>query len=376
MPRARTRILDSLAEVPAPQWDALAGDHPLLSYAFLDALHDTGCAADASGWSPSYITLWDDDALVAAMPLYSKEHSYGEYVFDWAWADAYERHGMRYYPKLLCAIPFTPATGPRLLAPTAPLRRRLVEVALALAREQRTSSLHVLFPVPEQAQELEGHGMMLRTGVQFHWRNPGYRDFADYLSRFNHDKRKKINQERRRVQEAGVEFVRLSGREATSAQWDFFFRCYTRTYREHHSTPYLNRRLFERLVQTMPDQLLLVIGMLEGKAICAALNIHNTHTLYGRYWGATQFVPGLHFETCYYQAIEFCIERGLALFEGGAQGEHKLARGFLPERTYSAHWLAHPQFAHAVEDFLNRETRGIAGYVDELNEHTPYKSAS
>jgi uncharacterized protein len=375
MQRLRTRVLDSLAAVDAPDWDALAGDHPLMSHAFLHALHETGCASRDSGWSPRYVTLWDDTRLVAAMPLYSKDHSYGEYVFDWAWADAYERHGMRYYPKLLSAIPFTPATGPRLMAATAPLRARLLEAALTLAREKHASSMHVLFPPQAQAQELEAHGMLLRTGVQFHWRNPGYRDFDDFLSRFSHDKRKKIKQERRRVQEAGVELAWFDGREASAAQWDFFFRCYTRTYRQHHSTPYLNRKFFERLALVMPHNLLLVIGMLEGRPICAALNIHNAHTLYGRYWGATQFVPGLHFETCYYQAIEFCIARGIALFEGGAQGEHKLARGFLPERTYSAHWLAHPQFSNAVEDFLSRETRGIAGYMDELNEHTPYKSA-
>jgi predicted N-acyltransferase len=374
MQRLRTRVLNSLGEVSAVQWDALAGEHPLLSHAFLHALHETDCAADDTGWSPAYITLWEGEQLAAAMPMYSKDHSYGEYVFDWAWADAYERHGIRYYPKLLSAIPFTPATGPRLLAKSPAVRGRLIEVALGLAREQRASSLHVLFPLYEEALELESHGMLLRTGVQFHWRNPGYRDFDDFLSRLSHDKRKKIKQERRRVREAGVELIRLDGREASTAQWDFFYRCYTRTYREHHSTPYLNRKLFERLATTMPGNVMLVIGMLEGKPICAALNVHNAHTLYGRYWGSTQFVTGLHFETCYYQAIEFCIARGIGLFEGGAQGEHKLARGFLPERTYSAHWLAHPQFAHAVEDFLKRETRGIAGYVNELNEHNPYKN--
>jgi predicted N-acyltransferase len=375
MQRLVTRILDSLASVPAEQWDALVGDHPLMRHAFLHALHETGCASDATGWAPQYLTLWEGERLAGAMPMYLKDHSYGEYVFDWAWADAYERHGMRYYPKLLSAIPFTPATGPRLLADSQRARARLIEAALVLAREQRVSSLHVLFPVDAEVQELEAHDLMLRTGVQFKWRNDGYRDFQDFLSRFTHDKRKKIKQERRYVREAGIQYLRLSGRQASTEQWDFFYRCYTRTYREHHSTPYLNRRLFERLTQTMPDNLLLVIGHLEGKPVCSALNVHNSHTLYGRYWGSTHHVSGLHFETCYYQALEFCIERGIALFEGGAQGEHKLARGFMPERTYSAHWLAHPQFAHAVEDFLRRETRGIAGYVNELNEHNPYKSA-
>jgi uncharacterized protein len=375
MPRLRTHILASLASIPAPQWDALAGDHPLMSHAFLHALHETGCASEPTGWAPHYITLWEGEQLSAAMPLYLKDHSYGEYVFDWAWADAYERHGMRYYPKLLSAIPFTPATGPRLLASTPSARDLLIDAALKVARDERVSSLHVLFPESTEVQAMQGHGMLVRTGVQFHWRNPDYRDFDDFLSRFPHDKRKKIKQERRHVREAGVEFLQLDGRGASAAQWDFFYRCYTRTYREHHSTPYLNRRLFERLAQVMPDNLLLIIGMLNGRPICAALNIHNRHTLYGRYWGSTQYISGLHFETCYYQALEFCIARGIELFEGGAQGEHKLARGFLPERTYSAHWLAHPQFAHAIEDFLRRETRGIAEYVSELNDHNPYKDA-
>lgn len=371
----RVRILDSLSGVDPAQWNALAGDHPLMSHAFLHALHETGCAAPRKGWTPCYVTLWERDALVGAMPMYSKDHSYGEYVFDWAWADAYERHGLEYYPKLLCAIPFTPATGPRLMAASEAHRSLLLEHALKLAREERLSSLHILFPPEAQATELSELGLMLRSGVQFHWRNPGYADFDDFLSRLSHDKRKKIKQERRRVRDAGVEFIRIDGAQASEKQWDFFHRCYTRTYREHHSTPYLNRDLFAALARSMPGQLLLVIGMQDGEPICAALNVHNGHTLYGRYWGTQRFVTGLHFETCYYQAIEFCIERGIALFEGGAQGEHKLARGFLPERTWSAHWLAHPQFAHAVEDFLAREARGIAGYVDELNDHNPYKSA-
>jgi predicted N-acyltransferase len=376
MPSPRTRILDSLSGVDAAQWDALAGGHPLMSHAFLHALHETGCAAPRRGWTPCYVSLWDGDVLAAAMPMYSKDHSYGEYVFDWAWADAYERHGLAYYPKLLCAIPFTPATGPRLLAASPERRALLLQHALKLAREERLSSLHILVPPEAQATELSDLGLMLRTGVQFHWRNPGYADFDEFLSRLSHDKRKKIKQERRRVREAGVEFIRLDGAQASEKQWDFFHRCYTRTYREHHSTPYLNRDLFAALARSMPGQLLLVIGMQDGEPICSALNVHDGRTLYGRYWGTQRFVTGLHFETCYYQAIEFCIERGIALFEGGAQGEHKLARGFLPERTWSAHWLAHPQFAHAVEDFLAREARGIAGYVDELNDHNPYKSAT
>jgi uncharacterized protein len=370
------RVLESLAGIVPADWNRLAGDNPFLQHAFLHALHETGCAAEESGWSPRYVSLWQSGTLMAAMPMYLKTHSYGEYVFDWGWADAYRRHGLRYYPKLLCAVPFTPAAGPRLLAPSSELRRHLIDGALTLARETRVSSLHVLFPPSEQAAELSQAGMMLRSSVQFHWGNPGYRDFDDFLSTMSHDKRKKIKQERRRVREAGIDFAWLDARDASEAQWDFFVRCYNRTYREHCSTPYLNRAFFRRLAQAMPHNVLLVMGSSGGRPLCAALNIYNQHTLYGRYWGTMEAVSGLHFETCYYQAIEFCIARGIRLFEGGAQGEHKLARGFLPVQTGSAHWLAHPGFADAVETFLHQEARGIHAYVDELNEHSPFKAGA
>jgi predicted N-acyltransferase len=369
------RILDSLEELAPAAWNRLAGDSPFLQHAFLHGLHTTGCASPATGWSPQYVTLWEGRELAGAMPLYLKSHSYGEYVFDWSWAEAYQQHGLRYYPKLLCAVPFTPATGGRLLADTPQRRRALLDAAFELAASARASSLHVLFPPPEQAAELESRGLMLRSTVQFHWENPGCRDFDGYLATMNHDKRKKIKQERRRVREAGVTFRWLSGREADDADWDFFTWCYNRTYRQHYSTPYLNGAFFRHLATCMPDSLLLVIGSRAGKPVSAALNMHNQNVLYGRYWGAAEFHSGLHFETCYYQAIEFCIARGLRAFEGGAQGEHKLARGLLPQRTVSAHWLAHPQFARAVEHFLERERRGVGAYLDELNEHTPFKAS-
>jgi predicted N-acyltransferase len=275
----------------------------------------------------------------------------------------------------LCAVPFTPATGPRLLAGTAADRRALLDAAFALAASTQASSLHILLPPAEQAGELAARGMMIRSSVQFHWENRGHRDFDAFLADMSHDKRKKIKQERRRVRDAGVVFDRLTGREAQDADIAFFTACYNRTYREHHSTPYLNRAFFDALVRTMPDNVLLVIGRRDGKRIASALNVFTAGALYGRYWGATEFHSGLHFETCYYQAIEFCIERGIALFEGGAQGEHKLARGLLPVRTLSAHWLAHPQFASAVEHFLARESSGIGAYLDELNEHSPFRTA-
>jgi predicted N-acyltransferase len=367
------RILDSLAAVDAAQWDRLAGGHPFLSHAFLHTLHETGCACEASGWLPQFVTLWNDDTLVGALPLYLKTHSYGEYVFDWAWADAYNRHGLDYYPKLLSAIPFSPVSGPRLLAADAATRRALIDAALALAH--RLSSLHCLFPSEDEALEWQAAGMMLRQGVQFHWENRGYRDFEDFLAQLSHDKRKKIRQERRRVREAGVVLHRLCGNDITAGHWRFFTRCYNLTYRAHHSTPYLNLAFFERLGATMPDKVLMILAERDGVPLAATLNIYTQEALYGRYWGAIEHVPMLHFEACYYQALEFCIERGIKVFEGGAQGEHKLARGFLPTKTWSAHWLQHPSFANAVEDFLAREARGINRYVDELNDHSPFKSS-
>ena len=368
------RILDSLAGVDAAAWDALAGGNPTVSHAFLDTLHASGCATAATGWAPRYVTAWSGATLAGAVPLYVKSHSYGEYVFDWAWADAYERNGLAYYPKLLAAVPFTPATGARLLARDPAVRRRLAGSLLDAARDSEASSLHVLFPADEDAQALREAGLMERRGVQFHWRNGGYASFDAFLEALSRDKRKKIRQERRRVAESGVRLRRLTGREATAGDWDFFTRCYRRTYREHRSTPYLTRAFFGMLAERMPDNVLLVIAERDGAPVAAAMDLFGEHALYGRYWGALEYVPGLHFEACYYQAIEFCIERGIALFEGGAQGEHKHARGFLPEPTRSFHWLAHPAFNRAVDDYLAREGAHVAAYLDELNDRSPFKS--
>ena len=367
------RILESLAPVDPAAWDALAGGNPTLAHAFLAGLEETGCASAKAGWAPRHLTLWRDGTLAGAVPLYVKSHSYGEYVFDWAWADAYERHGLEYYPKLLSAVPFTPTEGARLLAVDDEARHELAGALVGLARESGASSLHVLFPREADAQALRDQGLLERTGVQFHWRNAGYASFEDFLAQLSHDKRKKIRQERRRVREAGVTLRRVTGHEATPADWDFFTDCYRRTYRAHRSTPYLNRAFFGLLGERMPGQVLLVIAEREGEPIAAALDFFGRERLYGRYWGATQFVPGLHFEACYYQAIEFAIERGIAVIEGGAQGEHKHARGFLPERTRSFHWLAHPAFLKAVDDFLAREGAGVSAYLDELDERTPFR---
>jgi predicted N-acyltransferase len=368
----KVEVTDTLAGIAPAAWNALSGGHPFLRHEFLHALHETGCADASAGWSPHHLTLWQGKSLVGAMPLYLKSHSYGEYVFDWAWADAYHRHRLEYYPKLLCAVPFSPVTGPRLLARDGATRSVLVREALRLAAG--TSSLHLLFPTEAEAAELKAHGMLLRRSVQFHWENRGYATFEQFLGELASAKRKKIRQERRRVHEAGVTFRRLVGGEIRDEDWAFFTRCYNGTYRAHHSTPYLNLAFFRRLGATLPEHTLLIVAEREGRPIASALNVFSATTLYGRYWGAVVQLPMLHFETCYYQALEFCIERGIRVFEGGAQGEHKLARGFLPVQTWSAHWLKHPQFADAVEKFLAREASGISRYVDELAEHSPFRN--
>ena len=361
-----------LASIPPGDWDRLAGATPLLSHAYFSALHESGCASPETGWTPRFLTAWNGSALVGAMPLYAKAHSYGEYVFDWGWADAYRRHGRRYYPKLLAAIPFTPVSGPRILASEPRTRRALLDAALSELR-RGYSSLHVLFTDEVQAREGVAAGMLERDGVQFHWRNDGYRDFADFLSAFNHDKRKKIRQERRRLDAAGVTFTRKRGREITAADWAFFFECYERTYAAHHSTPYLSLEFFERIGATLSDHLLLVLGSREGQPLCAALDVHDSATLWGRYWGAREYVPGLHFEACYYQAIEFCIERRIESFEGGAQGVHKLARGLLPAPTRSLHAIADPAFAKAIADYCARERADVGHSIDELETSTPFR---
>ncbi len=378
MREVELKVLDSLATIAAEQWDALIDSNPTLRHAMLQSMIDAGCTTANSGWLPQFLTLWRDvdgrQTLCGAVPLYVKSHSYGEYVFDWAWAEAYQRHGLDYFPKLLSAVPFTPCTGGRLLAKTSADRNILVDGLINLAEQSDVSSLHVLFPNSDDHQVLSDKGMMARTSIQFHWQNAGYKNFDDFLATMSHDKRKKVKQERRKVVEAGITFKRLVSAEITDADWDFFVQCYGHTYRAHFSTPYLNRKFFGLIGKRMPENILLIIAERGGKPIASALNLFSERTLYGRYWGGIAFHSGLHFETCYYQALEFCIARGIQVFEGGAQGEHKLARGFLPVKCHSAHWLKQPQFAKAVEDFLRRESGGMEQYVNELGESSPFKA--
>jgi predicted N-acyltransferase len=368
------QVATSLDDVDPQAWNRLAGDDPFLQYAFLHALHDTGCACTETGWTPQYLLLHDNRVLAGALPLYLKAHSYGEYVFDWAWADAYQRHGLVYYPKLLSAIPFTPVVGARVLAREPAHRAQLIAGALELAQSADISSLHFLFPETEDITDLAQSGFMLRQGIQFHWRNESYEDFDQFLSRLSHDKRKKIRQERRKVHDSGITFDWLEGAAIGEQDWRFFHRCYCQTYHEHHSSPYLNLAFFLRIGAAMPGNFILVRALREGRPVAASLLVRNATRLYGRHWGAIEHHPLLHFETCYYQAIEYAIARGLQVFEGGAQGEHKMARGLLPVATQSAHWLAHPEFAAAVEKFLDREAALMDAHGRSLAERNPFKS--
>ncbi len=381
----RTRILASLADAGQPAWDALvaaqSAPNPFLSYAFLHALHASGSAADDTGWQPQYLTLWlDDDGgkerLVAALPMYAKFHSYGEYVFDWAWADAYKRNGLDYYPKLLSAIPFTPVSGNRLLAIDDHARAALVAALQGVQQASGLSSTHILYPTEAEAQQLQAAGFLLRKGVQFHWQNEGYDSFEQFLSTLEMKKRKNIRTERRKVADAGITLRQVRGEDASEADWRFFKRCYDNTYQAHWSTPYLNLDFFLRIGVTMPRHLLLVIAERDSQPIASSLLVYDQHALYGRYWGCIEQHPCLHFETAYYQPLEFCIANRIPAFEGGAQGEHKMARGFLPQQTWSAHWLAHPAFSDAVERFLKQEGKGIGAYMDELNERNPFRDTS
>ncbi|MBO1110875.1 GNAT family N-acetyltransferase [Bordetella petrii] len=372
-PPARLAIETSLSRVDACQWNALAGAQPFVRHEFLAALHDTGCAAPDTGWAPYYLVLRRAGRLAGAVPLYLKGHSRGEYVFDYAWADAFERHGLRYYPKLLAAVPFTPVGGPRLLAASHDDRLELARGLIELAQGLKVSSLHILFPGEDDLAALRQAGYLVREGVQFHWRNAGYAGLDAFLAELNHDKRKKIRQDRKKVQAAGVEFRWLSGAQIDAEALAFFYRCYRHTYFAHGNPPYLSADFFQRLHAGQPDALVLIVAVRNGEPIAAALNMRGGDTLYGRYWGALEFVPGLHFETCYLQSIDYCIRRGLACFEGGAQGEHKMARGLLPTPTWSAHWIADQRFAAAIEDFLERETEAVDDYLGELEAHTPFR---
>jgi predicted N-acyltransferase len=376
--RLRIQQLPSLDAVAAPAWDALAGDDPFLCHAFLSALEHSGCVGPGTTWLPAYLAASDESGLAGAIPLYIKYDSRGEFVFDWSWADAYERAGRSYYPKLVAAVPFTPATGARLLLrPGADpgVARALLQATREAALEIGASSLHVLFPTRTEAPLLEAAGFLARKSCQFHWHNDGYSDFDDFLARFSSAKRKKAKRERRRIAEAGITFEHLRGDAPTAADWEAIFACYTRTFEQHGRLPYLNRAFFDEIVATMPDRLVVVLARYGGAPIATALCFRGNDTLYGRYWGSVADFHSLHFETCYYQGIDYCIRAGLRKFEPGTQGEHKISRGFTPQATWSYHWLRDPEFHAAVAQFLRRETHHVDAYMTELDEHVPYREA-
>ena len=371
----KIQIAECVGAVDAASWDELAVGMPLLSYAFLSALETSGSVGAAAGWQPTPLLVYEDETLVGAVPLYIKSHSYGEYVFDWAWADAYAQHGLEYYPKLLSAIPFTPITSARLMASENDIQHLLTRALTQVMQQNALSSAHVLFPDEASAKVLIDEGWLKRDGVQFRWQNHDYRNFDEFLDVLSHDKRKKIRQERKKILSAGVTCVHIRGADITPEQWEFFYECYQNTYYEHRSTPYLNLEFFRSIGRSMPQHLLLIMAYRDQQPIAAALNIYDTNALYGRYWGALQYVPNLHFELCYYQAQEFCIAESIRYFEGGAQGEHKLARGFEPRSTCSFHKIAHPEFAKSIARFVQRESAGVAAYTDELEQRAPFKAS-
>jgi uncharacterized protein len=374
MPDVVARMADGVGAFSAADWDACAGvDNPFVSHAFLSALEDSGSAVARTGWQPVPIVIDGADGRPAAiMPAYAKSHSQGEYVFDHAWADAFERAGGSYYPKLQIAVPFSPVPGPRLLLRDEGLAAGLIAAAEAVVAQHGLSSAHATFVAAEQVPLFEAAGWLIRTDRQFHWQNRGYGDFDGFLDALASRKRKAIRKERAAARE-GLAFIHLTGNEIDEKAWDAFWTFYQDTGARKWGQPYLTRRFFSLLGERMGDRVVLMLALRDGQPIAGALNLVGGDTLYGRYWGATEEVPYLHFELCYYQAIDVAIARGLARVEAGAQGEHKLARGYLPTTTYSAHFIANASFRHAVADYLEREREAVAENIEDLAEFGPYR---
>ena len=368
------RFLPSLADVSARDWDALHdGRNPFVSHAFLHGLESQGCLRRDWGWTPHHLTLWEGDTLVAAAPGYLKDNSHGEFVFDHAWAHAYARYGLDYYPKWLCAVPYSPVTGPRLLAQDAAHRKALLTAVRDEVLRLGLSSAHVNFHA-EDEDDAFASDWLPRIDVQYHWRNPGHwRDFNGFLADFDHKHRKNIRQERAKVQRAGVVIRTVHGDEATAADLEAMFGFYLRTFQDYGNSPALTLPFLQHLARTMPRQLVMFLADHDDRTIAGALCLRGHDTLYGRYWGAEAPLPGLHFETCYYQGIAYCLREGLARFEPGAQGEHKIARGFLPAWVRSRHWIADPEFAGALAHWCDEESQAVRRYARTLQSHSPFK---
>jgi predicted N-acyltransferase len=372
-----SRILHGVREVPAAQWNALAGDYPFLRHEFLAALEDSGCVGARSGWVPQHLVLSDAAGLAAAAPLYLKDHSWGEFVFDFAWARAASQRGVPYYPKLLCAVPFTPATGPRLLAradlPAPVCGQRLLGAIRERAQATGLSSVHALFLDEAARAACAADGWLLRRDCHFQWHNRGYRDFGDFLDGFSAEKRKKARRERRRVLEQGIEFRTLPGGELDDALIALVHDFHAITFSRHGHSPYLNRAFFAQIAHTLGASLLVKLALCAGKPVAAAVFFRSSDTLFGRYWGADADYHSLHFEACYYQGIDYCIEHGLRRFEPGTQGEHKIARGFEPALTWSAHWIGDAVLRRAIAGYLDREGEAIDAYAAAADAHAPFR---
>jgi hypothetical protein len=371
------KLVQGIGQIDARAWDACVGpDQPFLSHVFLSALEDSGSAGQRTGWLPLHLVAESGGELIGCAPMYLKSHSYGEYVFDWGWANAYERAGGTYYPKLQVAVPFTPVPGPRLLVRPgagASARATLAHALVSAAEQLGVSSLHVTFCREEEWHELGRAGMLKRQGVQYHWHNRGYRSFDDFLGALKSGRRKTIRKERARVEEQGLAIEALTGAALTPDVWDAFYPFYRTTVDKRWGGAYLSKRFFALLGETMPEQVVLMMARHQGRYVAGALNLLGADTLYGRVWGCRRQFEFLHFEACYYRAIELAIERGLARVEAGAQGPHKLQRGYEPVPTYSAHWIRDPGFRDAVERFLAQERREMAFEMDQLRELLPYR---
>lgn len=379
------RVLSSIHDVEATQWNRCANSGgPFVSHDFLSALEDSDSASTATGWMPQHLVVEGaGDIPLAVAPLYLKNHSYGEYVFDWGWADAYQRAGGRYYPKLQSSVPFTPVTGRRYLIAdgVTESQRKELETTLAsamiqLATKLGVSSLHIAFQTEDEWRVLGSCGYLQRTGHQFHWQNDNYQNFDDFLATLSSRKRKQINKERREVRDKGLDISVLQGADITDVQWDQFYRFYHDTTDRKWGESYLKRPFFSLMGERMGDQVVLIWVEDQGVPVAAALNLRDQHTLYGRNWGCNRAYKFLHFETCYYAAIEYAIEHGLQRVEAGAQGEHKLQRGYLPSLTYSSHWIAEPGFRQSVDHFLQAERQRVDEEISILQSHSPYKSTS
>ena len=380
--KLEVRFIASMREIAAAAWDACAGaDNPFVSHAFLSALEDSGSATQATGWLARHVVIEaEGKGVVAVMPMYAKGHSFGEYVFDHGWADAFERAGGRYYPKLQAAVPFTPVPGPRLMvrdgANAPALRRALVQSAIALAERAELSSLHVTFLPEAEMADLSGLGLLRRTGLQFHWANDGYDSFDDFLATLAARKRKQIKRERREALAAGLTVRVLGGQELRERHWDAFYDFYQDTGSRKWGAPYLTREFFSLLGERMSEAVVFILVERAGRPIAGALNLKGSDALYGRNWGAIEYHPFVHFEACYYQAIDYAIAHRLKRVEAGAQGEHKLARGYLPVPTYSMHWIAHAGLRRAIEGFLARESPFVIQEIELLAAHAPFHCAS